>query len=228
MVGAQKICKITNIFLRIVIGFCLDGNTCHQECWCWTLCCLSPFWWRHFTEVLELPHCMCAVIYSNIHLTPLLQWPDSPFKRYENDGLWAIYNWAWNNSTTLFLSVRWFVCGQNKWHVECGDSRGLQYQPGWWFEVAQSLCRAICPRTCLVPLQVSSVWWAPVLARWNWLFHLMTVGCRSEMLFLILLYELYIFVDIMKHMKIVICIYMWSICTVYISNMYIFSLPLQR
>jgi hypothetical protein len=21
------------VFLRIVIGFCLDGNTCHQECW---------------------------------------------------------------------------------------------------------------------------------------------------------------------------------------------------
>lgn len=68
MVGAQKICSITNIFLRIVIGFCLDGNTCHQECWCWTLCCVSPLWWRHFTEVLELPHCMCAVIYSNFSL----------------------------------------------------------------------------------------------------------------------------------------------------------------
>jgi len=46
----------------------------------------------------------------------------------------------------------------------------------------------------------------------------MTVGCRSEMLFLILLYELYIFVDIMKHMKIVMYIY---ICEVYVQ--YIFQ-----
>lgn len=38
------------------------------------------------------------------------------------------------------------------------------------------------------------------------------------MLFLILLYELYIFVDIMKHMKIVIYIY---ICEVYVQ--YIFQ-----
>jgi hypothetical protein len=88
--------------------------------------------------------------------------------------------------------------------------------------VAQSLCTAIYRRTCLLPLQVSSVWWTPVLARWNWLFHLMTVDCRSEMLFLILLYELYIFVDIMKHMKIVIYIYVKYMYSIYFKHVYFF------
>lgn len=65
MVRMQKICKITNVFLRIVIGFCLDGNTHHQECWWWTLCCVSPLWWRDYWSFWN---CLivCVLLYIEI------------------------------------------------------------------------------------------------------------------------------------------------------------------
>jgi hypothetical protein len=189
-----------------------------------------------YCRVVSLRPLSCFIIsvllYVNIYLGNLFQQADSHSRKIvQVTAYWPLRTEL--GGTAKYCLVKWFLCIQHEWDAECGDSRGRQYRLIQWLKVAHSAQRTNLSQNWFVTFKIEFCVMSlcSCHVKLNVPFGICWLQERDDFL---ILSELYIFVDIMKHIKIVIytcmyiCIYIYeSVCTVYISNMYIFSLPLQ-